>query len=105
MTLLSEFQTACEREVHNVLHAFGRQLVGRRIGQVSGSRDPDFFVSGTISGTETEVFVYDDGAELLGGKGVDVRMERPDFDTLDELKNAYVAALSKYLRESTKSPP
>ena len=57
--------------------------------RVDGNRDRYVYVR--IADTELECYINVDGAQVLGGE-VDCRFEAPDYDSLTELGQAFVAA-------------
>ena len=96
MTELTPFQILCERKATELVQSYGRQLEDRRVGQVVGEVQPDIFVAGLISGTDVTIYIYEDGAEFTSDR-VDVRFEKPDYDTAEKLVAAFIARLTQYL--------
>ena len=92
---LSRFQINCESQLQAVLAQFDRTLENREVGGESES-----YVTGRISGTEIQMYIYEDEAQFRG-KGRDCRFEAPDFDNEEELIEALLAKISEIL--ATKS--
>ena len=66
------------------LGAIGSGLDERRVEGRSES-----FIRGRLRGTEVEVFIYNDEAQLQG-PGVDQRFEAPDYPSGEALAQAFI---------------
>ena len=84
MPELSSFQTRCEEALKVALAQFGARLVDRQVSGVGES-----YVRARIDGTDLEVYIYADEAQVQG-EGVDERFETPDFKTGDLLCEAFI---------------
>src|SRR5687767_12099343 len=96
MSDLNDFQQAVFGALSVRCRDAGLTLTDAR---VEGERQR--YVHLRIAGTELDCYIYTDGAEVLGG-GVDCRFEAPDFDSLTELGQAFVAAA---VTEAARSAP
>ena len=70
----------------------------RRTGRIQG--DIEIYICGRISDTDLEVYIYDDEAEFFGGR-VDCRFEAPDYDTGEELIEAFLKELASVLSDTS----
>jgi len=88
-TELSPFQMHLSAEVATI-------LVGDRNGLVR-----EVYENGDIAlriidnSTNTEIWVYRDGANILRGSTIDDRFERADFNSLEDLHDAVVARIKE----------
>ena len=62
---------------------------------VAGEKEK--YIYGEIKDLNFYVYIYEDGAEF-GNGGLDCRYEAPDFDSLDDLTNAFINDLAAYLK-------
>jgi len=52
------------------------------------------YITGGVSGLELEFWIYEDGADFKSSRGSS-HFEKPDFDSLDDLTEAFTAARVK----------
>ncbi len=74
---------------------FGRTLESRDVAGIA-----EYYVTGRVSGTKLEVYIYEDEAQF-GGENWDCRFEVPDFDSQTELMDAFLKKLSEALAEKS----
>jgi len=84
MRQLTEFQNKCENKLVEALSVHEITLKGKSI---NGKKEA--YIHAHISGSEIEVWIYEDEAMISGPK-IDFRFESPDFDTDDELIDAFL---------------
>lgn len=82
MTQLTEFQYETERALNRRLEAIGFVLENRK---VLGEKEQ--YIAGEIQ--DVKVWIYTDEACVIG-RGVDRVFERWDFDSLEELQEAFI---------------
>jgi hypothetical protein len=91
MEKLTDFQKNCERELRKQLGSLRVELKNR---EVHGAEDPAI----RAEMDNLFIWIYADGAEI-GGEGLNWRYERYDYDTLDQLCQAFVSKVSSLLHE------
>ncbi len=91
---LTEFQLKCERKLFDRLGAVGRTILDRTV--VEGS---ETYITGTIQGTDISFWIYDDGADFKScGRGP--MFEKPDYESLDNLADAFVESIMKAMEKA-----
>jgi len=91
MESLSKFQKLCERRLSELLSSSGKHLEGRKL-----EGEQETYITGKISGSDIQVWIYEDEAMFDGG-GLDCRFEAPDFDSGEDLIDAFISQLSSEL--------
>jgi hypothetical protein len=92
---LTDFQIRCERRLSDALQQVGRSISGRMLdGQ------GETYVTGAVAGTDLEFWIYEDGADFKSSR-CSSHFESPDFDSLDQLVEAFTASIVKavFLRQ------
>lgn len=89
MHTLTDFQIRCESRLRDEVRAIGVQLINR---EVKGEHEA--YVQIEIRGLT--LWIYLDGVEIQG-KGADLRLERYDFKSLEDLENEFVARVKSLL--------
>ena len=87
--VLSPFQVHLSTEVATILEGDRNGLV-REVYE-----NADIALRIIDSSTNTEIWVYRDGANILRGSTIDDRFERADFNSLEELCDAVVARIKE----------
>ena len=85
MRELTRFQVQTESRLRAALARIRVRLENRL---VEGERET--FVRADVAGSPLRVFIYEDEAQLQG-PGVDVRFEAADYDSSDQLAEAFIA--------------
>ncbi|HUK99299.1 MAG TPA: hypothetical protein VLX29_00415 [Nitrospirota bacterium] len=81
---LTKFQLKCEAALLTTLAATGHHLVNRKISGKS-----ETYITGQISRTINEIYIYPKEASILGPK-IDLRFKSSDYETSDKLVNAFI---------------
>lgn len=89
---LTDFQNQLTQRIQETVEKFGKNFTRIEIG---GKKE--LFVSGRISETDLEVWIYKTGAEFTNLKEVDCRYEACDYDSPDDLIKNYIRDLAGYL--------
>ncbi|MBL8013325.1 MAG: hypothetical protein JNN05_05705 [Candidatus Omnitrophica bacterium] len=81
MRNLTVFQHKCESQLQSILrnrnlNFFNQKLDGKK----------EMYIYGEVKGLE--IWIYKDGAEI-GGKNIDKRFEKDDFESEEELIDAF----------------
>lgn len=105
-TELNAFQECVVEALEGRLRFLGRRIEWRRVVPMKAStvvrvligRPSDSVLEMGIDGLK--VWIYTDGCELARG-GTSRSFERADFDSLDELRVAFVAAVATELATAT----
>ncbi len=84
MCQLTEFQKKCEKRLTEALSVHKKSLQGRSL---DGKKET--YIHAHISDSNIEVWIYEDEA-MISGPSIDFRFESPDFDTDDELIEAFI---------------
>jgi|WetSurSiteA1Bulk_404760.scaffolds.fasta_scaffold104645_2 hypothetical protein len=93
---LTEFQSKCEQKLLDRLARTGRAILDREV--VEGS---ETYITGTIEGTRISFWIYDDGADFKSsGRGP--MFEKPDYKSLDDLADDFVASIGKEIEKATE---
>jgi len=95
MEELTEFQVVCEKRLSNALAAINKQLCGREVGEITDTyfdHANETYIHASVDETGIELWIYDDGA-MFSGPGLDMRYEREDYASKDELMNAFITEL------------
>ena len=71
---MTRFQEICLEAFTNIVDITESQVVGTN----------ERYITGSLQKSNVTYYIYEDGAEL-SGEGIDWRLERWDFRTLDEL--------------------
>lgn len=95
MTEFTPFQILTERQATHLLHSYGRRFEERNIKPFAGD-ESEIYVSEQISGTDITVYIYEDEVHF-NNRQVDVRFERPDYDSDEKMVEAFIDRLSEYL--------
>ena len=85
----TDFQIRCEHRLSNALQQVGRSISGRMLDGQS-----EAYVTGGVSGSDLEFWIYEDGADFKSSRGSS-HFESPDFDSLDDLLEAFTASIVK----------
>ena len=88
---LSQFQIKCENQLQNLLNNHQQEIIDRTI-----EGENERYVKGRISGSNFWFFIYVDEAGIQGAS-LDLRFERPDYDSLEDLSEAFLSAVSKLI--------
>ncbi|NOY15602.1 MAG: hypothetical protein GXP23_01480 [Gammaproteobacteria bacterium] len=102
MEKLTEFQVACEKKLSNSLATINKQLCGREVGEITDTyfdRANETYIHASVDETNIDLWIYDDGA-MFSGPGLDMRYEREDYASEEELMNAFVTELLTALRNT-----
>ena len=91
---LTTFQRKCEAELLRLLKRKHLVLENRKLG---GQKE--IYIYAEVKGLET--WIYEDGAEIAGDT-VDKRFEKYDFDSDDELINAFIGELESLIDSTRK---
>ena len=82
MPSLNEFQIECEKAL---IDALASPIVERSISGIKES-----FIVGYLPNTELKIYIYLDGAEVVGNS-VDERFESADYDSLADLQRDFIS--------------
>ena len=93
MESLSKFQELCEYRLNELLSSNGKRLEDRKL-----DGEKEIYITGKISGSDIQVWIYEDEALFYGG-GLDCRFEKPDYDSGEDLIDAFISQLSGELRQ------
>lgn len=85
MNVLTQFQIDTEVALLNALRLRSGGLRERRLGGQA-----ETFIRALISGSQLELYIYDDEASILG-PGIDERFEAPDYPTSSDLARAFIS--------------
>jgi hypothetical protein len=91
MGQLSEFQTACERKLQEILLSFGRRLENR---EIKGEKES--YIEAKIENTGIYIWIYEDEAQFRGD-GLERRYEAPDYSASGDLIADFVGELAAVL--------
>jgi hypothetical protein len=72
-----------------------------RLENVEVTGETETCIRASLGGSGIEVFVYEDGAGILG-PGLDRRFELDDFATLDALRQAFVLEAAEWAARSAR---
>ncbi len=86
---LTDFQIRCEHRLTGALKQVGKSVSGRTLGGQA-----ETYVTGTVSGSDLEFWIYEDGANFKSPLG-SRHFENLDFNSQDELAMAFTATLVK----------
>jgi hypothetical protein len=95
--VLNDFQLATERALAEALD--GR---GIRLENVEVTGETETCIRASLGGSGLEVFVYEDGAGILG-PSLDRRFEVEDFAGLEALRQAFVLEAVEWAARSARS--
>ena len=84
---LTNFQICCEQRLSDALQQVGRAIAGRILDGQS-----ETYVTGGVSGSDLQFWIYEDGADFKSSRGSG-HFERPDFDSPDDLAVAFTASI------------
>jgi len=84
---LTDFQIRCELRLSGALRQIGGSISGRML---NGQGEP--YVSGGVSDSDLEFWIYEDGADFKSSRGSKV-FEELDFGSLDDLAEAFIASV------------
>lgn len=84
---LTDFQIRCEQRLSNALQQIGRSISGRILDGQS-----ETFVAGSVSGTDLQFWIYEDGADFKSS-ACSRRFERHDFDSFSDLATAFTTSI------------
>lgn len=82
-----EFRSRCLERLQSALAGEGGEL--ENLEKVRAESTPEHYYRAGLRGTDLMVYIYDDGAEVLGPH-TDRRFEWQAFDSLDELCEEFV---------------
>jgi hypothetical protein len=89
MPELTEFQIVTEKALEELLAEFNRTLEGRKV-----SGRTEMFIEGHVD--DINIWIYTDGACLIG-RGVDRVLEKWGYDSLGDLRVAFLDQLRALL--------
>lgn len=89
---LTDFQVRCERRLSDALERVGRSISGRVLDGKSQT-----YVTGGVSGSDLQFWIYEDGADFKSS-GASSHFERPDFSSLDGLAETFTSSIVKILQ-------
>ncbi len=89
MKKLTTFQIKCEDKAMELLSRHGIVLQNRNLGGES-----EIYIHARLK--DTEIWIYEDEA-MIYGNGKDIRFESPDYDTEDQLIEAFISGLKSVL--------
>ncbi len=89
MEKLTTFQTKCEDRAKEFLSQYGIALQNRNLGGES-----EIYIHARLK--DTEIWIYEDEA-MIYRDGKDIRFESPDYDTEDQLIEAFISGLKSVL--------
>lgn len=84
---LTDFQIRCEQSLSDALQQVGRSIAGRILEGQS-----ETYVTGGVSGSDLQFWIYEDGADFKSSRG-SRHFEQPDFDSLDDLAAAFTTSI------------
>jgi len=84
---LTDFQIRCEQMLSDALQQIGRSIAGRILDGRS-----ETYVTGGVSGSDLQFWIYEDGADFKSPRGSG-HFERPDFDPPDDLAAAFTTSI------------
>jgi hypothetical protein len=87
---LTKFQIQCEEKLNGVIDTHGLKLVDRKI-----EGNDESYIYGKIGSTPFEIFIYEDEAQIQGE--IDERFELPDYESLDELEQAFLSKVKELI--------
>jgi len=84
---LTKFQTECEKRLTAALAQVGRSLADRRVAGIS-----ETYITGSVQCRDITFWIYEDGADFKA-RDRHPTFERPDYDSLDDLADAFIQQL------------
>jgi len=84
MEKLTKFQKRCEKNLASALSSVGKRIQKRSLGGYN-----EVYIHAYITDSDIEIWIYEDEA-MIGGQGIDIRFEGPDFDSTDELMYNFI---------------
>jgi hypothetical protein len=84
---LSKEQVLTELQLLERMSASGATLHDRKIG---GEQEP--YIEGSIG--NIQIWIYHDGEACVVGRGLDRVFELPDFNSVQDLRNAFVEVVA-----------
>ena len=89
---LTDFQIRCEGRLSDALQRDGKSITGRKLDGQSQT-----YITGGVAGSDLQFWIYEDGADFKSSRSSSV-FEKPDFDSLDALAEAFTASIVKAVK-------